>query len=297
MITQAKTIFPLVVIFVTAIMLSVPPVFADHAEVTITTVEGSSATGCEKTANGCYIPSTATVDVGGKVIFSNTDTAAHTFSAGSLVDGLSGEFDTGLLLANNSFEYSPDKVGEIPYFCLVHPWMEGVLIVQEVDGESNATLVVEAPSTEETTVTGMSSDGKIRVEITSTNPDTDEQMLIDIKFRDSNNAGLKQHVNYDIVATQNDKEILSVMGAHEHEGHGIHTTMALTSDDAVDIKVTLLGLGLPDEQDKWTGPVGEIFYFNVVPEFGTVAAMVLAMAIISIIAVSAKSRLSIIPRI
>ena len=35
----------------------------------------------------------------------------------------------------------------------------------------------------------------------------------------------------------------------------------------------------------------------VVPEFGTIAAMILAVAIVSIIAVSAKSRLSIIPRI
>jgi len=34
----------------------------------------------------------------------------------------------------------------------------------------------------------------------------------------------------------------------------------------------------------------------VVPEFGTIAAMILAVAIISIIAISAKSRLSIIPR-
>jgi len=34
----------------------------------------------------------------------------------------------------------------------------------------------------------------------------------------------------------------------------------------------------------------------VIPEFGTIAAMILAVAIISIIAVSAKSRLSIIPR-
>ena len=34
----------------------------------------------------------------------------------------------------------------------------------------------------------------------------------------------------------------------------------------------------------------------VVPEFGTIAAMILAVAIISIIAISAKSRLSIVPR-
>ena len=40
----------------------------------------------------------------------------------------------------------------------------------------------------------------------------------------------------------------------------------------------------------------EIVGSHVVPEFGTIAAMILAVAIISIIAVSAKSRLSIMPR-
>ena len=40
----------------------------------------------------------------------------------------------------------------------------------------------------------------------------------------------------------------------------------------------------------------EIFGTWVIPEFGTIAAMILAVAIISIIAVSARSRLSIMPR-
>ncbi len=47
-------------------------------------------------------------------------------------------------------------------------------------------------------------------------------------------------------------------------------------------------------------PIGaetiEIIGTHVIPEFGTIAAMILAVAIISIIAISAKSRLSIIPR-
>jgi predicted secreted protein with PEFG-CTERM motif len=47
-------------------------------------------------------------------------------------------------------------------------------------------------------------------------------------------------------------------------------------------------------------PIGaeeiEIIGTFVVPEFGTIAAMILAVAIISIIAISARSRLSIIPR-
>ena len=42
---------------------------------------------------------------------------------------------------------------------------------------------------------------------------------------------------------------------------------------------------------------GEIATKQVVPEFGTIAAMILAIAIISIIGISAKSKLSIMPRI
>ncbi|WP_420710198.1 hypothetical protein [Nitrosopumilus sp.] len=56
-----------------------------------------------------------------------------------------------------------------------------------------------------------------------------------------------------------------MMGVHEHEGQAMHTTSPLTSDDAVDIEVTLLGFGLSDDEANWTGPTGEVIYFNVVP--------------------------------
>ena len=38
-------------------------------------------------------------------------------------------------MAGSSFEWTPDTVGEIPYFCMVHPWMQGLIIVQEVGAE------------------------------------------------------------------------------------------------------------------------------------------------------------------
>jgi predicted secreted protein with PEFG-CTERM motif len=41
----------------------------------------------------------------------------------------------------------------------------------------------------------------------------------------------------------------------------------------------------------------EIIGTFVIPEFGTIAMMILAVAIISIVAITAKSRLSIIPRV
>ena len=87
---------------------SFPLVFADHSEIVIEPAAGSGALGCEKTNEGCYLPKVATVDVGGVVIFSNTDTAAHTWTAGIPADGPSGEFDTGLLMVNESYEWSPE---------------------------------------------------------------------------------------------------------------------------------------------------------------------------------------------
>ena len=51
------------------------------------------------------------------------------------------------------------------------------------------------------------------------------------------------------------------------------------------------------DDPKYTDSIEvDILDGTVVPEFGTIAAMILAVAIISIIVVSAKSRLSIIPR-
>jgi predicted secreted protein with PEFG-CTERM motif len=158
--------------------------------------------------------------------------------------------------------------------------------------EDKNPIIIGSPSTKETTVSGLSSDGKIRVEIIASNPTTDKIMSIDIKFRDSS-GGLKKNANYAIVATQKDNVVLSVMSAYDKEGEGMHKTIPLSSDDPVDIKVTLLGFGLQEDKMNWTGPTGEILMFNIIPEFNTTIIMVLVVGTISVIAISAKSRLNI----
>jgi len=99
------------------------------ADVTIVPVAGSGAPGCE--SSGCYSPSFVTVDVGDRITFSNTDSAAHTFTAGTPGDGPTGEFDTSTMMAGNSFTYTPSSAGNIDYFCMVHPWMIGNISVIE----------------------------------------------------------------------------------------------------------------------------------------------------------------------
>jgi len=122
---------------------------AAFAEVTITPVAGSGVPGCEDEPEGCWSPNTATVDVGEVVIFSNTDNAAHTWTAGSPSDGPSDVFETGLLVSENSYEWTPDTAGEFPYFCMVHPWMQGTIIVQEAAAEEVVEEVMEEEVVEE----------------------------------------------------------------------------------------------------------------------------------------------------
>jgi predicted secreted protein with PEFG-CTERM motif len=77
-----------------------------------------------------------------------------------------------------------------------------------------------------------------------------------------------------------------------------HTTSSLIADasDSMPVEITIESVGFGHD-DLYVDAPGEIATKQVVPEFGTIAAMILAVAIISIIAISAKSRLSIMPRL
>ena len=111
-----------VLLSVVSLIAIAPNAFAAHHEVTITNALGSSTPGCEDT-NSCFIPNPVTVDLGTIVTWSNTDTAAHTATAGTATDGPSGVWDSSLVMANGSFSYTTDTVGSFDYFCMVHPWI------------------------------------------------------------------------------------------------------------------------------------------------------------------------------
>jgi len=161
--------------------------------------------------------------------------------------------------------------------------------------EKSETLIINSPSTKETTVHGLSSDGKIRVEIVASNPIPKEPMAIDIKFRDSSGT-LKKFANYDILVKQNSKELLSAKNVHAEDGNGKHTTIPLNSEEQVDFIITILGFGSKEDQNNWTGPRGEILMFNVIPEFGTISVLILIVSMIISITIVAKSKNLIILR-
>ena len=76
-----------------------------------------------------------------------------------------------------------------------------------------------------------------------------------------------------------------------------------STTDTADCQMTVTQNNLKSADDKNTGWLAyqnsvevEILDGHVVPEFGVIAAMILAVAIVSIIVVTAKTKLSLVPR-
>ena len=124
-ITTLTSLF--VLLSVVSMVAIAPSAFAD---VTVTNAPGSSTPGCEDT-DSCFIPNPVMIAMGGTVTWENTDTAAHTITSGTAADGPDGVFDSSLMMANGpSFSHTFDAAGTYDYFCMVHPWMSGVVIVR-----------------------------------------------------------------------------------------------------------------------------------------------------------------------
>lgn len=90
---------------------------------------GSAASGCEVT-NDCFSPHTIRIKKGESVLWVNEDSASHTVISRSPDDKHGKEFASSLFMSGNSFSHTFDKMGEFPYFDLVHPWMSGLVIVE-----------------------------------------------------------------------------------------------------------------------------------------------------------------------
>ena len=257
------------------------PAFAEPTA-SVSTPQGTSVPGCEET-NECFLPYEVTVDVGGEVTWSNDDSAAHTVTAGSAADGPSGVFDSSLFMAGTTFSYIFEEAGTFPYFCMVHPWMQGVVIVGEAMGEEpmpTATIELD----------------QIMAEIQSGDGTANNAMTINLTLTDLDGNDI-EHITYNIKATQGSDVVLDEEG-HMHKGTiaNNHTTDALPMDasESMPVVVTVESVGFGHDE-QFVDVQGEIATKQVVPEFGTVAMMILAVAIISIVAVTTKSR--VIPRL
>lgn len=70
--------------------------------------------------------------VGDTIIWKNADQAKHTVTSGTPDDGPDGIFGGSDFLApGQSYQFKFDKKGQYPYYCLIHTWMTGTVLVTD----------------------------------------------------------------------------------------------------------------------------------------------------------------------
>jgi predicted secreted protein with PEFG-CTERM motif len=283
---SAYSLFVLLTVF--SIIAITPSAFADHSKVDINMVVGSSTPGCE-TNNMCYMPYNAALDIGGEAMWHNVDTMAHTVSSGTPAEGLDDVFDSSLVPAGGMFSYKFEEAGTYDYFCMVHPWMTGIVTVSaereemEEMGHEEMGDMEGMEHGDEHTASGVEDlSDQFTATVTSgvihhIGGNTDDATLVVHLFGADDDGELKITLNSDIITPFDDGSYFVLIGGEEVEfeqmGNTLHIGYAAGTE-----KIEIVGS-------------------HVVPEFGTIAMIVLAAAIISIIAITAKTKISLIPKL
>ena len=281
-------------------LFAVPGAFADA---TVTNAPGSSTPGCEETDN-CFIPHTVTIGVGETVTWENTDNAAHTATSG---DGVpDGVWDSSLMMVGGSFSVMLHEAGTYPYFCMVHPWMQGTVIVEAEDdhgddhgeemshsddmGHDEKAEMGHGDEMEHGDEMGHGDDhggvedisDQFTASVTSgvihhIGANSDDDTLLVHLFDTTDDGELKITLNKDIITPFDDG-----------------TYFVLVDNEEVDF----MQMGNTVHVEYWAGAERiEIVGSHVVPEFGTIAMIILAVAIVSIIAITSKTRISLTPKL
>lgn len=77
-----------------------------------------------------FDPLILNVPVGATVTWKNLDSTLHTVTSGSAESGKSGTiFDSSYLTGGKTFQHTFNSSGTFDYFCTLHPYMKGQIVV------------------------------------------------------------------------------------------------------------------------------------------------------------------------
>ena len=112
-------------------IIGVAPAFGQTAnQVNIATGAGASASAACVAAKNCFAPNPINVAPGDTVTWTNPDKTSHTITSGKVSDDNAGSmFDSGLVKTGKTFQFTFPTAGTYDYFCTVHPWMVGQVVV------------------------------------------------------------------------------------------------------------------------------------------------------------------------
>jgi plastocyanin len=91
-----------------------------------------------------FVPEILTVAIGTSVEWTNNDYTLHTVTSGSPEDeAASGsEFDSSYIGAGKTFEHTFIFIGSFEYYCTLHPFMTGQVVVTEDGKPPNSKITV-----------------------------------------------------------------------------------------------------------------------------------------------------------
>jgi plastocyanin len=147
------------VLALVVILAIAQPAFAATGQVTINKGAGNTAGKC--TATSCFNTNVVNINVGDTVTWTNADSVPHTasYDDGNLSDSSVGSvWDSSMIKAGATYT-SPafTTAGTFSYFCEVHPWMAGQVIV----GAAGAMSHSGSGNTGTSNMTGMTGNQKV----------------------------------------------------------------------------------------------------------------------------------------
>ena len=77
-----------------------------------------------------YDPEIINISTGTAIIWDNVDNTMHTATSGNPDDGSDGVFDSDILSAGDTYEFTFADAGSYDYYCILHPWMIGTVNVE-----------------------------------------------------------------------------------------------------------------------------------------------------------------------
>lgn len=226
---------------------------AEKESIKVSIPKGTSTLGCE-VKSLCYIPDPIFVNVGDVVEWTNHDSSVHTVTSGSPKAGADGIIFSDLMQPEEVFAFSFDESGSFSYYCTVHPWMEGLVIVKP--------FLLKQLTLHEIEQMSLSESGSIIGTIKTDQPKAGKPLPIEIKFTDEKNSILV-HMNYDIRIIQDNEDVLLQEIIHSTDGYGELKTRSLESDNPVEMIVGIRGIYLTSESTK---PVSETMTFIISDE-------------------------------
>ncbi len=203
------------------------------------------------------------------ILWKNADSSAHTVTSGNAEEGPDDIFDSSLFGPGKSFSHKFTETGHFDYYCLLHPWMKGTIMVTagyfiipdvgkltgdgstffDVEYDFNRILGKPLIDTEQKSITF-----EIIGEAQSENHDLELRLPSDL-------------IDGNFVIWIDGEKISDFDQIKDDDVHVVFLTMNADSE-----LLTIMGT-------------------SVVPEFGTMGIMILLISIISVITLSQKSKI------